>query len=116
MSRNRHFFYVIGHNNCRVGGFMFYRNKKIKYLLFLCIFFVPFYIKSYSDYIIASGENVGIKLNSDGVIIIDTYDINGIDTVKGSGLEIGDVIKKVNDKKRCLKSKYPKSKGLKAQN
>ena len=49
-----------------------------KYLLFiitLCAFF-PFNVLGYSEYIIPGGENIGIKIESDGVLVIGFYKID----------------------------------------
>ena len=38
--------------------------KKIKnsfFILLLSLTIIPYYVKAYSDYIIAGGENIGIK-------------------------------------------------------
>ena len=75
--------------------------RKNIYKLFILLFFLvfPLSILAYSDYIIASGENVGIKLNSEGIIIVGTYNINGENIIKKSGLEIGDIITKIDETK-----------------
>ena len=78
---------------------MFFKNKVYNILLTISLLFIPFSIKSYSDYIIASGENIGIKLNSDGVMIVGTYDVDGVDIVADSKLEVGDIIKEIDNVK-----------------
>ena len=56
---------------------MFFKFLKNKILLpsLLALFIIPNTILAYSDYIIAGGENIGIELNSKGVIIVGTYDV-----------------------------------------
>ena len=77
---------------------MFFKKFKSIILLFLLSFFIiPLNIKAYSDYIIASGENIGIKLNSDGIIIVGTYKINNKNPGIEAGLEIGDKIISINN-------------------
>lgn len=61
-------------------------------LVFLLLIAIPCNIAAYSDYIIASGDNIGIKLNTDGILIIGTYDIEGSDPATNAGLKIGDKI------------------------
>lgn len=78
---------------------MFFKNLKNKLLLLFSISLViiPQITLAYSDYIIAGGENIGIELNSKGIIIVGTYDIENINPAKASGLNVGDKIVKVNN-------------------
>lgn len=74
--------------------------KKIKNLsiLFLLLFIsMPTLIYAYSDYVIASGENIGVKINSNGVLVVGLYEINNTYPAKDSGIKIGDLIVSVND-------------------
>lgn len=64
--------------------------NKIKMFILLLLLTVPIYTYAYSDYIIASGENIGIKLNTNGIIVIGRYD----DT--NSSLGNGDIITSIN--------------------
>ena len=69
-----------------------------KYLLFiitLCAF-IPINVFGYSEYIIPGGENIGIKIESDGVLVIGFYKIDN--KYNYNSLKIGDYITKVNDK------------------
>ena len=76
--------------------------KKIKNNILLTLIFtlliIPNYALAYSDYIVAGGENIGIELNSNGVIIVGTYEVNGINPAKEANLRAGDKIIKINDK------------------
>ena len=76
--------------------------KKIKNNILLTLIFtlliIPNYALAYSDYIVAGGENIGIELNSKGVIIVGTYEVNGINPAKEAHLRAGDKIIKINDK------------------
>ena len=58
---------------------------------------MPQYSIAYSDYIVASGENIGIELNSKGVVIVGLYKVNNEYPAANSGLKIGDVILSVNN-------------------
>ena len=73
--------------------------KKSFALLLLTIFIIPFNVFAYSDRIIASGENIGITLNSKGVLIVGMYDVDGSLPAKEAGLKSGDVIVSVGEKK-----------------
>ena len=64
-------------------------------LLFSVMF--PLNVFAYSDYILAGGDNIGIQLNSDGVLIVGTYKINGKDPAMDANLLVGDKIVSIND-------------------
>ena len=76
-----------------------YFKKKISCFFLSLLLIIPFNIYAYSDYIIASGENIGIKIKSDGVIIVGTYNIDNINPAEDAGLKVGDIIEKINNKK-----------------
>ncbi len=72
---------------------------KKKYLLsFIFLFCFPLITCAYSNYIIASGKNIGISLNSDHVIIVGSYDVNGKNILNTSLLRIGDKLISINNK------------------
>ena len=73
--------------------------QKIKLFLLLLLTFIPLNALAYSDYIIASGNNIGIKIETDGILVVGTYDINGHDPAAEAGLKAGDTIIYINDKK-----------------
>ncbi len=76
--------------------------KKIKQLIIIPLLLfisMPLNIYAYSDYIYASGENVGIKVNSNGVLVVGLYEINNTYPAKDQGIKIGDLITSINDKK-----------------
>lgn len=66
-------------------------------LLLLLNLLLPFQVFAYSDYIIAGGQNIGIELNSNGILIVGTYLINGNDPAKEANLQIGDKIISINN-------------------
>ncbi len=76
----------------------FKKTKKFFISLLLSLFIIPNNILAYSDYIIPGGENIGITINSKGIMIVGTYKINGKNTVSSSNLKIGDIIKKIDNK------------------
>lgn len=77
---------------------MFFKKLKNKTLAFLLtLFIIPSNIFAYSDKIIAGGETVGIKLNTNGILIAGSYEINGHNTLVESGLKQGDTIVKINN-------------------
>ena len=80
-----------------IGGFICFIKNVYKLLLILLL--IPLRLYAYSDYIIASGENIGIKLISDGIIIVGTYDVDGTNPANDAGLKVGDIIEKVDNTK-----------------
>ena len=72
--------------------------KKIKFfILLLSLIIIPINTYAYSDYIIASGENIGIKLNSNGIIIVGINEIDDKNPSIDAGLQVGDIITSIND-------------------
>ena len=70
-------------------------KKFISFMLVLYLF-IPVSVFAYSDYVIASGKNIGIELKSDYVLVVGSYDINNHNILYESELQIGDKIKEVN--------------------
>ena len=71
-------------------------KKFISFMLVLYLF-IPVSVFAYSDYVMASGKNIGIELKSDYVLVVGSYDINNHNILYESELQIGDKIKEVND-------------------
>lgn len=76
---------------------MFLKKFKKTFIIFLTSFIMPISILAYSDYIIAGGENVGIEINSKGVMVVGLYEIDGKYKASEAGLKIGDIIVSIND-------------------
>ncbi len=75
--------------------FKFLKKQTLTILLTLLI--IPQTIFAYSDEIIAGGDTVGIKLNTDGILIVGSYEINGHNPLIEAGLKSGDVISQINN-------------------
>jgi len=71
--------------------------KKTLISFFTALFLFPNIVFAYSDYIYAGGENIGIDVKSDGVVIVGTYKVGNIDISKSSGLRTGDIIVSINN-------------------
>lgn len=65
-------------------------------LLLLSLFIIPFNALAYSDYIIAGGENIGIKLNAKGVLIVGIYNTSNSSPAEDAGLKKGDMISSID--------------------
>ena len=71
--------------------------KKIiqKITVGLAIFSFPFTVLAYSDKVILGGQNIGITINMQGVLVVGFYKVNG--EYNSSHLLSGDYITKVNN-------------------
>jgi stage IV sporulation protein B len=77
---------------------MFFKKLKTISVTFLLTFLIfPLNLLAYSSSIYVGGENIGINLKMDGVLIIGTYEINGIDKAKKAGIKKGDIIIKIDN-------------------
>ena len=68
-------------------------KRKIVLLLIMLLF--PLNVFAYSNYIIPGGNNIGIDVNNNGIIVVGFYKIN--DKYNTNDLKLGDVIIGVND-------------------
>ena len=76
------------------------KKVRMTYLLLLMsLTLLPLNVYAYSDYIIASGKNIGIELNATGIIIVGTYNVENISPAKEAKLQTGDKIIKINNNK-----------------
>lgn len=71
------------------------KNKLLLTLLLLVT--IPINTFAYSNYVIASGETIGIEVNSKGVLVVGFYEINDCYIAKEAGFQVGDKIVKVNN-------------------
>ena len=71
--------------------------KKLIRFLILTYLFIPICVFAYSDYIIASGKNIGIELKSDNVIVVGSYLINNHNNLLESDIKLGDKILKIDN-------------------
>jgi len=77
---------------------MFFKKfKKSLSLLLLTIFIIPINILAYSEYIIPGGENIGIEVKTNGVLVVGLYEIDGKFPAKEAGIKIGDIITKIEN-------------------
>ena len=67
-----------------------------KYIsIFIMLFLFPIYVFAYSNKVVLGGQNVGIAIQSNGIMVVGFYKINN--TLNNSRLAVGDYIVKVND-------------------
>lgn len=71
--------------------------KKFMFTLFI-IFLFPIVSLAYSKYIIPGGESIGIKINTDGLVVVGFYKVDG-EYIAKNNFKIGDKIISVNGNK-----------------
>ena len=72
-------------------------NFKRKLLLILISFIIlPLNTFAYTKYLIPGGENIGISVQSDGVLVVGFYEVNGKNVAYNQGLRVGDKIVSIN--------------------
>ena len=72
-------------------------KRKLLYFLISFICIIPIKTMAYPKYLIPGGENIGIKVESDGVFVVDFYKVNGKEIAKEAGFKIGDRIVSINN-------------------
>lgn len=70
--------------------------KKLLFVIFI-IFLFPICSFAYSKYIIPGGESIGIKINTNGLVVVGFYKVDG-EYIAKSNFKIGDKIISVNEK------------------
>jgi stage IV sporulation protein B len=73
------------------------KARNILCSLILTLLILPTTAFAYSDYIIAGGENIGIQINSKGIMIVGLYKIENSYPGREAGLKLGDKILSVNN-------------------
>lgn len=74
------------------------KNKLLTIIWLLIVTIIPINVLAYSDFIIPGGENVGIEVSSNGVLVVGFYEVDNKLIAKDSGFMLGDRIIKVNNK------------------
>lgn len=78
-------------------------KNKLLLIIILLLTIIPINTLAYSNYVIASGETIGIEVNSKGVLIVGFYEVDDKYPAKDAGFEIGDKITKINNQKiQCI--------------
>lgn len=78
---------------------IFKKFKKSLTALLLTVFIMPFNVLAYSEYLIPGGENIGIHIESKGIMIVGLYEVNGNYPATEAELKVGDIITKINKTK-----------------
>ncbi len=73
--------------------------KKINFLFLLLLIAFPCQTFAYSDYILAGGDNIGIRLQMKELLVIGTYEIDDESPALIAGLRVGDKILSIDKQK-----------------
>ena len=73
-----------------------FKNAFLKVVMSILLI-MPLNVFAYSEKIIPGGENIGIQINTKGIIIVGLYKVNDSYPGKEANLKVGDIITKVND-------------------
>lgn len=76
---------------------MILKKFKKTTVLLLLLFIIPINVLAYSKYLIPGGENIGIQINTSGVIVVGMYNVNGKNPAQEAGIKAGDIIKKIEN-------------------
>lgn len=74
-----------------------FKFKNIIYASLISLLIMPISIFAYSSYVIPGGENIGIQINSKGVLVVGLYKVNNTYPGRDAGLKIGDKIISINN-------------------
>lgn len=77
---------------------MNFKNKLLISLFSLLLTIFPANVLAYSTSLIPGGQNIGIQVNSKGIIVVGFYQVNNQYIGKDAGFEVGDKIMAINDK------------------
>lgn len=68
-----------------------------KILIYLCLLLTPLIVLGYSNEVYLGGNTIGININTDGILVVGFYQINGKFNKGNPELKVGDYIIKVNE-------------------
>jgi len=72
-------------------------KNKLQKFFFLLLVIIPLNVFAYSDYVVVGGNNIGIEVQSNGIIVVGFYDVNGKQIGRDSGFNLGDIITKIDN-------------------
>lgn len=72
-------------------------KKKLQKLFFFLLIIIPFSALAYSDYVYVGGNNVGIQINTKGILVVGFYEVDGKNIGHDAGFKLGDKIIKVSN-------------------
>ena len=82
-------------------------KRKLLYFLISFIFIIPTNVLAYSKYLIPGGESIGIKVVSDGVMVVGFYKVDNTYIAKEAGFNnVEDLINKIDRNEDIINITY----------
>lgn len=72
--------------------------KKIFLNILISFIIIPINVYAYSNKVILGGNNIGIEVKTNGILVVGLYEIDGKLPAQSSGIQAGDYIINVNNK------------------
>ena len=73
-----------------------FKNASFVFVMSILLI-IPTNVFAYSEKVIPGGENIGIQINTKGVIVVGLYKVNNSYPGKEANLKVGDIITKINN-------------------
>ena len=73
--------------------------KKLVVIFITLLLIIPINVLAYSNKVYLGGENIGIEVNSSGILIVGIYKVGNTYPAKDANLRIGDLITHINNNK-----------------
>jgi len=72
-------------------------KRKLLIIFSLLLLVMPITTYAYSSKVVLGGQNIGIEVNSKGVMVVGFYKVNDSYIGRNAGIEIGDKITKISN-------------------
>ena len=73
-------------------------KRKLLIIFSLLLLVMPITTYAYSNKVVLGGQNIGIEVNSKGIMVVGFYKVNDSYIGRDAGIKIGDTIVKISDK------------------
>ncbi len=74
-------------------------KRKLLHFFLLLLLVVPINVYAYSNKVILGGQNIGIEVHSDGIMVVGFYKVDDVYLGRNAGIDIGDRIIKIANQK-----------------
>ena len=73
-------------------------KRKLLNIFFLLLLVIPIQTYAYSQKVVLGGQNIGIEVHSDGIMVVGFYKVDDVYLGRNAGIDIGDKIVKIANK------------------
>lgn len=74
-------------------------KRKLLTIFSLLLLVMPISVYAYSDKVVLGGQNIGIEVNSKGIMVVGFYKVNDSYIGRDAGIQVGDTIVKIANEK-----------------